>query len=120
MADHNELGKLGEDMAFKHLLKQGYTILQRNYRFKHLEIDIIAEMNQELVIVEVKTRQSTYLSDPSLLVSKSKQKGIIKAADAYIQENEIDLDCRFDVIVIVQNAKESTIEHIEDAFYPTL
>lgn len=120
MADHNELGKLGEIKAVEYLTKKGFEILERNYRFKKLELDIIALDKDELVVVEVKTRQSDYLTDPRELVSRSKQRGIIKAANAYIHENEIDRECRFDVIIAVINSKKSSLEHIEDAFYPML
>ncbi|MEX1002480.1 MAG: YraN family protein [Crocinitomicaceae bacterium] len=120
MAEHNELGKIGEQKATNFLVKKGFEILKRNYRFKKLELDIIARDKDELVVVEVKTRQSDYLTDPRELVSKSKQKGIIKAANAYIHEEEIDLECRFDLIIAVINSKEERLEHIEGAFYPTL
>jgi putative endonuclease len=70
--------------------------------------------------VEVKTRISNYLNDPALMVPLKKQKQIIKAADEYIKEHDIDMPWRFDIISIVVNSKERKIEHIEDAFYPTL
>lgn len=120
MADHNELGKIGEQIAVDFLIEKGHKILDRNFRFKHLEVDIVTEHDGLLKIVEVKTRQSTYLTDPRELVSKTKQKGIIKAANHYIQENEIDLETQFDLIVIILNEKMKKIEHFEDAFYPTL
>ena len=81
-------------------------------------MDIIAEFKSELIVVEVKTRQSDYLTDPTEIISKKKQRDIIKAANAYIEQNEIDLDCRFDVMIIVTNNKGTEINHIEDAFYP--
>lgn len=120
MADHNELGILGEQLAVDFLIKKGYKILDRNFRFKKLEIDIICEFKDTLIVVEVKTRNSDYLTDPLELVSRSKQKGIVKTADQYIQEHEIDLETRFDLIIIVLNEKQKEIRHIEDAFYPTL
>ena len=118
MADHNDLGILGESLAAEHLLKKGYHILERNYRFKHLELDIIAQKDQELVVVEVKTRQNEYLTDPTELLSRKKQNDIIKAAENYIHEKEIDLDCRFDLMIVVINQKEKKFNHIEDAFFP--
>ena len=120
MAQHNELGKLGEQMAREYLVKKGYTILSTNYRFKKNELDIVGKIGNEIVVVEVKTRNSDYLADPSLMVPKSKQKGIIAATNAYIQENEIDAECRFDVITVLINNEKRSIEHIEDAFYPLL
>ena len=117
MADHNELGILGEGIARDFLIEKGYRIIERNFRFKKLELDIIAQYGNKIIVVEVKTRQSSYLTDPRELVSRSKQKGIVKAANFYIQENQIDLDCQFDVIVIIFNQKRKQIKHIEDAFY---
>lgn len=118
MANHNEIGKIGEELAHAFLVKKGYKVLASNYRFKHLEIDLVCEKDHTLVVVEVKTRQSSYLAGPEDTVSKSKQKGIIKCANAYITEHEIDLETRFDIISIILNAKGTHIDHIEDAFYP--
>lgn len=120
MADHNELGKKGEQIAADQLQQKGYLILSRNFRFSHLELDIIAQKDDELVIVEVKTRQSAYLTDPTELISRKKQKDLIKAANHYIDKNQVDLECRFDLIIIVLNKDKTTIEHIEDAFYPVI
>lgn len=120
MADHNELGKIGEQMAVEFLIEKGYKILDRNFRFKQLEIDIVTEHEGLLKVVEVKTRQSSYLTDPRELVSKSKQKGIIKTTNHFIHENEVDLEVQFDLIVIIINDKMKKIEHFEAAFYPTL
>lgn len=120
MAEHNELGVLGENLAVEYLQKKGYEILDRNFRFKHLEVDIVTKKDDLLIVVEVKTRQSDYLTEPRDLLSKTKQSGIIKAANFYIQENEIDLECRFDLIIIILNSKEKRIDHIEDAFYPNI
>ncbi|UKN00694.1 YraN family protein [Paracrocinitomix mangrovi] len=120
MADHNDLGVAGEELAVDFLVNKGHTILSRNYRFQKMEIDIISEWGNMLVVTEVKTRQSSYLTDPNEILSLSKQRFLIKAADQYIKENEIDKDCRFDLVIIVLNEKQKEIEHIEDAFYPML
>jgi putative endonuclease len=120
MAEHNELGKIGEQMAVDFLIKKGHKILDRNFNFKKLEVDIVTEFEDKIIITEVKTRQSDYLTDPRELVSHSKQKGIVKTANHYIQENEIDLEAQFDLIVIVLNQKQKEIKHYEDAFYPNL
>ena len=120
MADHNELGKLGEEIVHDHLIGLGHKILARNYSFNKAEIDIVTEFNNKLIITEVKTRQSDYLTDPDELVPISKQKQIIKAADQFIKENEIDLDCQFDVYIVIVNKNKKEIRHIEDAFYPIL
>jgi len=120
MANHNEIGKKGEKIAQSYLKKKGYRILATNYRFKKLEVDIICEKDDYLVVVEVKTRQSSYLAGPEDTVSKTKQKGIIKCANAYIIEYEIDMETRFDIISVLLNNNTQDIEHIEGAFYPLL
>lgn len=120
MAEHNELGILGEEIATDFLLKKGYEILTRNYTYVKSEVDIIAKKDGLLVVVEVKTRNSSFMAGPEITVTKKKQKSIIKTANAYIDENALDIETRFDIISIILNSKEKTIDHIEDAFYPTL
>ena len=112
-------GKKGENIARIYLIRKGYKILHTNWRFKHQEIDIIALDKENIVFIEVKTRSSEYFENPKDAVTIKKQKFIINAANAYIEEREIDLEARFDVIsIILSNPIE--IEHIEDAFYPTV
>jgi len=113
-----ELGRIGEAMATKHLSENGYIIHARNYIYDHAEVDIVAEQNGMLVFVEVKTRTSAYLSDPSLLISRKKQRSIIKASDNYAREVQPGKESRFDVIIIVTNSQYKSLEHIVDAFYP--
>lgn len=120
MPNNTEKGTAGEEIAVAHLLKQGYTILARNWRDRHLEIDIVAGTANLLVIVEVKLRASNAFGTPEEFVTKSKQKKLIKAADVYIKENNLDSETRFDVISIIQNSQEFNVEHITGAFYPTL
>lgn len=120
MAEHNDFGKLGEKLAADYLTQKGYRIVATNWHHGHEEIDIVAYDGDELVVVEVKTRQSRNYGDPEIAVSKSKQRSIIRVAEAYIIENDLNVQTRFDVISIVANQYEQTIEHIEDAFYPTL
>ena len=120
MAKHNEKGQLGETYAIEHLLKNGYTILHTNWRHKHLEIDIIAQLNTTLVVVEVKLRSSDAFGAPEDFVSIKKQKNTIKATNAYIEEHNIHLETRFDIISIIQNNNQFSLEHFVDAYYPTL
>src|SRR4051812_38191715 len=120
MSEHNELGKKGEALAAEHLRKNGYSVMEQNYCWQKAEVDIIANKGNQMIFVEVKTRESAYLNDPSLMVPLKKQKQIIKAADAYMKEAAEELDARFDIISIITNNKYTKIEHIEDAFYPTL
>ena len=117
MAYHNELGALGEQLAANYLLKHGYTVLERNFIFQKAEIDIIAQKDSLLVIVEVKTRNSDFFGDPQSFVTPSKIKLLVKAANEYILMNNLDLEVRFDIIAILKNKHQENIEHIENAFY---
>jgi len=118
MAKHNELGKRGEEMAVQYLTEKGYEILERNWRNIHKEIDIIAKDGECLVIVEVKARQSYEYGDPDIAVTRQKQWRLISATNAYVFQNNLDIDTRFDIISIVFKDDEPIIEHIEDAFLP--
>lgn len=120
MADHNELGKKGEELAQKYLIQKGYQLRQLNWRYRKNEIDIIAEKNNLLVVVEVKTRTSEYFENPKEAVTRKKQRFIIQAADAYIVENDIDIETRFDIVAVTIINHKTEIEHIEDAFQPSL
>lgn len=118
MADHNELGKIGEEIAVQYLLKEGYSIVLRNFKFDRAEIDIIADSpDGVLVFVEVKTRHNDFFGDPESFVKPGKIKQLLKAADGYLQEHGSEKDVRFDVIGIVKNKKEERLKHLTDAFY---
>lgn len=117
MATHNELGIEGEKRAVIHLQKQGYTILETNYRFQKAEADIIAQKADTLAVVEVKSRTSADFGNPEEFVNKKKIKLLVKAVDQYINENDLDVEVRFDVIAILFQKNEVTLNHIEDAFY---
>ena len=118
MAKHNETGILGEQLAVDFLAKNGYKIIERNWRFSHLEIDIIAISKEYLVFVEVKTRSTNYVIEPELTLTKKQQGFIIRAANAYIESHEYDMEARFDIISIVIHPEGHEIKHIDDAFYP--
>jgi len=120
MAEHNELGKTGEEIAVNFLISKGYEILEKNWRFGHHEIDIIARDKDTLVVVEVITLKSQSIREPEASVGKYKQKSLIQAANAYIKFNNILLETRFDIISILITSKEPVINHIYDAFYPTI
>ena len=121
MAEHNELGKLGEKLAKDFLAAKGYQILEQNWVCGHKEIDIIAMDGKELVIVEVKTRRVMCLVEPEETVDKYKQCFLIWAAEAYIERNNLDVDVRFDIVaIVIDKNNEHRIDHIENAFYPML
>jgi len=117
MADHNETGKNGETIAVKYLQDKGYRILEQNWHNHHQEIDIIAANGNELVIVEVKCRTGKPLVEPYVAVNRNKQNQLIKAANAYIQRKNINMETRFDIISITLG-NEISVDHIENAFYP--
>ncbi len=118
MASHNELGKIGEEIAAQYLLKSGYKILHRNFYFDKAEIDIIAQKEEDtVVIVEVKTRNSSFFGDPQDFVTKNKIKLLVKAANEYIVSNDLNVEVRFDIIAVLKNQKEEKLEHFENAFY---
>ncbi len=118
MGSHNELGKIGEEIAAQYLLKKGYKILRRNFFFDKAEIDIIAQKEEDtVVIVEVKTRNSDFFGDPQSFVTSGKIKNLVKAANEYIVSNDLDVEVRFDVIAILKNQKTESLEHFENAFY---
>ncbi len=117
MAHHNELGKIGEDLAVDLLLDKGYEIIARNYIFQKAEIDIIAKQNDLMICVEVKTRNSEFFGDPQEFVTKGKIKNLVKAMDAFIIENDIDLESRFDIVAVLLNKNIKQLTHYENAFY---
>lgn len=117
MAQHNELGKKGEQLAVDFLLKNGYDIIERNYRFDKAEVDIIAQIKDTLAIVEVKTRSTTDFGNPQDFVKPKQIQRLVKAVDEYVRESNLDVEVRFDIIAIVKAGKTFNIEHLENAFY---
>lgn len=117
MAQHNELGKKGEQLAVDFLLKNGYEIIDRNYRFDKAEVDIIAKKNPILAIIEVKTRSTVDFGNPQDFVKPKQIQRLVKAVDEYVIANELDVEVRFDIIAIVKEGKSFNIEHLENAFY---
>lgn len=117
MAIHNDLGKKGEELALNYLQQKGYSILETNYRHKKEEVDIIAKDKDSLVVVEVKPRSTNIHGSPKDAVGPKKQTLLIQAANAYLEENGLDMEIRFDIISITLSP-EYQIEHIKDAFYP--
>lgn len=117
MAQHNELGKKGEQLAVDFLIENSYDIVERNYRFDKAEVDIIAQKDDILAIVEVKTRSSIDFGNPQDFVKPKQIKNLVKAVDEYVTENDLDVEVRFDIIAIVKENKTYNIEHLENAFY---
>ena len=120
MEEKHVLGKRGETIAKDYLLEKSYSIVEKNWRYLKAEIDLIAQKDDVIVFVEVKTRSSANYGDPESFVSDKQQKMIINAAHQYIMKNDIESEARFDIISIVISNKKEDIKHIEGAFYPTL
>jgi putative endonuclease len=120
MASHNDIGEKGELIAFTFLKDEGYSVIEKNWRHKRDELDIIALKDGVLVFIEVKTRTNAYAGEPAAAVSRGKQKRILRAANEFIKIFDGFESIRFDIIGIISNSNEKQIEHIEDAFYPTL
>ncbi|PCH66294.1 MAG: endonuclease [Bacteroidetes bacterium] len=118
MAKHNELGKIGEKLALKYLKNKGFEIIECNYRYKRLEIDIIARFQNKVRIIEVKTRSNDNFGNPEEALSFAKQKRLADAAYFYLNEKDIDLDAQFDLITIMKTNGMYKVEYIEEAFYP--
>ena len=123
MAAHNDLGKWGEAEAARYLQDRGYSILERNWRQGHRDLDIVAltEGRDTIVIVEVKTRQTDDMEKPEQAVDIKKMRNIAAATNLYVKQRNIVHQLRFDIISIVGTTGHvEKIEHIEDAFNPML
>jgi putative endonuclease len=120
----NELQKFGfkgEEIATSYLVNKGYIIRHRNWRTHHIELDIIAENNDFIVVVEVKTRKNDVFCHPSDAVNYTKIKHIVNATQSYIFKYNIMKDVRFDIISIISLPNgDYEIEHQEDAFFPPM
>lgn len=120
MASHNELGKMGEDVAHQFLIENGYKVITRNWFFNKKEIDIIALKDDLLIFIEVRTRASKNWEDPRESITPKKIRNIVLAADAYIKQTQFDMEVRFDVVTCIPSKDNSKweIELIEKAFIP--
>jgi len=119
MAEHNELGRLGEVLAQQYLEKLGYVILEKNWVYGRAEIDLIAFHQNTLVFVEVKTRRSVDYGEPEDFVNWKKEKQLEFASAVYIEKKNHQGEIRFDIVAIVfENRDIYKINHIEDAFWP--
>ena len=118
MAIHNDLGKQGEKIAAVYLRKKGYEIMATSFRYDKAEIDIICKKGNTIVFVEVKTRTSEDFGDPEEAVVAKKQEKLVKAAERFIETNDLIGESRFDVVSVTLLGKKEKVHHIRDAFYP--
>jgi putative endonuclease len=117
MADHNDFGKKAEELAAEYLQKNGYKILVRNFRYQKAELDLVAEKDSLIVVVEVKARSTDVFNLPQEAVNKRKIKLIVSAANYFMEEYNKNQEVRFDIIsVLPDENKNLMIEHITDAF----
>lgn len=117
MGKHNEFGKEGEKIATDFLIQKGYVIKYKNYRYLKSEIDIIAQKENILAVVEVRARSNDKIIAISDTITPKKIKLLVMGADHYVTENNLDVEVRFDVITILKNTSIFKIEHLESAFY---
>ena len=121
MAEHNELGKWGEELAAKYLEQKGYVIRDRDWRQGKLDLDIVAvaDDGETVVFVEVKARKTNAFGQPEQAVDVKKIQRLARAADSYVKSLGVSAPLRFDIVSIIGDQKEAqTIEHIVDAFNP--
>jgi putative endonuclease len=118
MAEHNDTGRLAEQLAADWLVGKGYELLDTNYRHKHAEIDLIMKFKGLLIFIEVKFRSGTGFGYAEEFVDSTKKKLLVKAADHYIYEKDWHNDIRFDIVGVYKD-RSGTINfrHFEDAFY---
>ncbi len=115
MAKHLESGSFGESLAVQHLKTLGYEILFQNWRFKRLEIDIIAKEKDILIFVEVKSRRSDHYGLPHEFVDYAKQQRLIRAAESFLMDYSHNGDIRFDIVSVYLSTQR--VELIKDAFW---
>jgi len=117
MAEHNDFGTLAEELATNFLVENGYKILQKNFRYQRAEIDIIAEFQNQIIVVEVKARGTDIFMAPEEAVTKTKIKLLVLAADQYLKHHNINQEVRFDIITVLpDNSGKLEIKHLQDAF----
>ncbi len=111
------MGEMGEDAACRELAEKGHRILQRNYRCRLGEIDIISLDGDTLVFTEVKTRSSCAFGTPAEAVNYRKRKKIINSANCFLKEQKLcGFLCRFDVMEVLRDGEKLSCRHITDAF----
>jgi len=120
MAERSQhLGRAGEEVALQYLHQQGYRILERNFRCRLGEIDLIARDGRTLAFIEVKTRRSQAFGPPALAVTKAKQRRLVRVSQVYLsQKGGAQALCRFDVVTIQIEGGEPRVEVIKNAFQP--
>jgi len=110
-------GDLGEDAAARYLEQRGFRVLDRNWRFRQWELDLVCMDGDTVVFVEVKTRSVTTMGTPADALDRKKQARLVKAASQYLTKKELwDEPCRFDLAAVIDTGISMDVEHIENAF----
>ncbi|MFH1858168.1 MAG: YraN family protein [Candidatus Omnitrophota bacterium] len=117
--DRGRLGKLGESLAVKLLKRQGYQILEKNYRCRFGEVDLIAKEGEEIVFVEVKSRRGTSFGFPREQISRTKRKHLQRLAQYYMKKQAREMAIRIDVVAILFDSKGNPlkVETIPNAIF---
>jgi len=118
MTDKQEFGRKGEALALAFYQENRYTILEKNWQNEHLEVDLIVKNDEYIVFCEVKTRSDNILVEPQASVTPQKQRNLIRSANYYVLKHRISLEVRFDIVAIILNGDQHTLEHIPFAFMP--
>ena len=113
-------GKFAEELACEYIVRQGFAITERNWRFgNHIEIDLISQQGDEMVFIEVKARNGKYLNAEDAIDLK-KIKRLVKGANIYLQQLEHDFTARFDIALLEGNMEDYEFTYLQDAFIPPL
>ncbi|MBR1793119.1 MAG: YraN family protein [Bacteroidales bacterium] len=116
MAQHNDTGKMGEEIAQQYLTEHGYALMECNWRRGKYEVDIVAYKDGVIIFVEVKTRSSVDYGNPEAFVDKRKQRAYVQLANTYVLEKRRDEEVRFDIIAVTLTTHGPNVEHFENAF----
>ena len=117
MSNSYQLGRKGEAEAARFLVQKNYNILEKNYRYRKAEVDLIVQKNNTLIAVEIKTRSTAFFGNPALFLKPKQQQRIVEAVNYYVQQNNLDVEVRFDVISIVKKKGIFDVQHIKNAYY---
>lgn len=116
--DRINIGKRGEEAAKSALEEMGFEILERNWRFGHKEIDIIAASEDGIRFVEVRSRVEPVLLEPELTVGSVKKEKLVSAARAYMRMNRITCEAFFDIVAVTFSPQGVKVDYFPDAFIP--
>lgn len=116
MSDSYQFGKEAEEIAKAYLVQEGYKILAQNYFVQKAEIDLIAQKGDLVIVVEVKARKHDTLTEPEAAITSKKMKLLVKAADHYMQQSNLNLEVQFDILALLKTGTNWSIKHLKNAF----